>query len=203
MQLTIVPFFAAATTGPSYIGAHSGSNTPDAVYSITTVSASSITWTIPANTILIFGQGTNSIAVHYNNQFVSVIIGVTVVATCGDIEGPTLAITKSAPTAPVAIPNALNVLTFVVYNTPVTYSIEPVANVITNQWVIASAVTITSGRGSTSLTINFNSGFSMGTTKVRSLSGCGNIEYVSSVIGVKPVTPSSSSGAITNCAASS
>lgn len=146
--------------------------TTNVIYTIPSVySATSYTWTVPANATIVSGQGTTILTVNYGSPFTSGWLDVTASNSCGTSNVRRTFI-RSVPVKP----NAISGTTSVCANqTGVTYSIASVSGATSYNWLVPAGAVITSGQTTTSITVNFGTGG--GNVKVRSVNACGNSGY--------------------------
>jgi len=116
---------------------------------------------VPTGLTLVSGQGTNAITVNSSSGFIQGLM--TVTASSSTCPGTTsnqqsISIAKNAPSTPAGISGPNQICP----GTPVTYSVvNPVAGNIYN-WSMPSGVTITSGAGTSSVTVSAASSFGQG-----------------------------------------
>ena len=137
-------------------------------YSISPVSgATSYTWTVPSGASVVSGQGTTSVSVNFGNS--AGTVSVTASNNCGTSAASTLTISlTSAP----ATPGSISGLTTVNANqTGVTYSISAVSGATSYTWTVPSGASVTSGQGTTSVTVDFAT--SAGNVCVTASNSCG------------------------------
>jgi hypothetical protein len=201
LNLVVAPQVNVTGTiaGPTNACPHQGTTGALATYTVQASNASSFVWTIPSGSTNITGQGTSSISFRFPSTFNSGSVGVTV-SGCGTSIQRSIAVTKSAPTTPLAISGPSNVCAFRGTNTQVNYSIAPVANASSYTWTIPSGVTLVSGSGTTSIQVLVASNFNGGTLKVRANSACGNSSTRNLSLNVStPSTPASIAGTSKAC----
>ncbi len=156
-----------------------------ATYSVTNVSGTSYTWTLPAGWS---GSSTsNSITVTPGSTSGSV--SVTATTTCGTSIARSLAVVPgSAPTAPATITGNNSPC----LNSAQTYSISPVTGATSYSWSVPTGWSISSGATGTTLSTTTSS--SSGNIVVSAINGCGSS---SKSMAVNVVTTLSSPGTIT------
>jgi large repetitive protein len=185
-----LPQAPGTITGPvdacSYI---SGSN--NAVYSIAAVSgATSYLWIVPSGASIVSGQGSTSIVVNFSSSFSSENISAQAVAGCGNSAASVLAVTNSLPLPPTSIAGATDACPFIAASSVATYSINPVDGASSYNWTVPSGATIASGQGTTGITVNYNTGFSVGNISVSSVANCGSSTVTSlAITNSYPATP--------------
>ncbi|MEZ5108373.1 MAG: GEVED domain-containing protein [Bacteroidia bacterium] len=127
-------------------------------------------WTVPANTSISSGQGTNSISVFFQPGYNNVgPLCVTATSICGVTSAPkckTLA--PSLPSRPASISGINNGLCG---STNVTYS-TPAISGVTYSWTVPAGATITSGNGTNSIKVNFGT-ITTGQICVKTHNACG------------------------------
>ncbi len=169
-------------------------------YSIANVTnATSYNWTIPTLATIASGQGTNTITVDFGN--VSGNICVDASNSCSTTSANCTAVTIS-PAAP-AMPGGITGATTVCNSqSGVSYSISAVANATSYTWSVPSGGSITSGQGTTNITVSFGS--TSGTVCVTadnvcgaSASSCQAITVNASILSVP--TPTTSAASCSSC----
>jgi hypothetical protein len=162
------PATPGSITGATSICASSAGN----VYSIATVAnATSYNWTVPAGATITAGTGTTSITVTFGST--SGNITVTATNSCGTSGAATLAITiLTAPSAP-AVPSGT---TTPVVSTSYTYTIATVAGATSYTWSTSNTnlASVTTGQGTTSVTITNTASAGTYTICVYASNACGN-----------------------------
>ncbi len=186
-------------TAPVAAGNIAGSNNPcqttSQTYSVTNVSGTTYTWTIPSGSVISSGQGSSSI---------NVTIGagngnITVVPSnlCGTAAASSLAVTVS----PVpAAPGSITGVNSPCQATTQAYSVTDVPG-ITYTWNVPSGSVITSGQGTNS--VNVTVGASSGNVTVVPSNTCGNGTASNLLLTVNPVPsqPGSIAGSASPCQA--
>ena len=178
VTVTVIPALvvSAEITGPTNPGAHVGSGSPVATYTITADNYSTITWAVPAGATNVSGQGTTSLSFNYPVGYTTGTVSVTVdgIAPCGSITR-TLNIACDAPAAPV-VSGPKNVCTYIGDGAEATYTIAPDATVSTYNWILPPGVNVVSGLGTGILTVTFDNTFGVAGSKqlrVTATNGCG------------------------------
>ena len=200
-----VDTLAGPTNACPYMATAGINGNNNATYSIAATNASFYNWNLPQGASIVSGSNTSSsIKVHFAGTFVSGSIGVTVSSNCGNSITRTQLITRSIPGTPVAITGPVNACPYIGTGIPVTYSIAPVAGTITYRWTLPATVSVLSATpDSTSITVNFNTGFDIDTNKsirVRSVSGCGSsANRTLTIKATSPGTPASLTGTKNAC----
>lgn len=187
------------TPGP-ISGATSGlCNTTVNVYSINPVpKASSYVWTVPASAAITGGQGTTSINVSYTSSFTSGNIVVAASNACGQsssLNPRTLAV-QSALAAPAQINGQL---TGLCSQTSKQYSVDAVPFATSYTWTVPTGTTISSGQGTTSVTINFGTSFTSGSICVKANNACGSSTSKCMTLSKVPSITTGISGPVNVC----
>jgi large repetitive protein len=149
------------------------------VYSIDAVpNAKGYTWIVPAGWTIVSGQNTPTITVTAGKTGGKI----TVVALndCGSNGNSSkdVQITDTAPSAPTAIKGT----PYGCATTTATYNIDPVAGAQSYTWVVPTGWTITSGQGTTTITVKV--GIGAGTISVKAVGTCG--ESPAKTLNVQP-----------------
>ncbi len=163
LSIQSVPATPGAISGPSTAVCAGTTQT----YSVPFVSGLSWTWTPPPNAGISGGQGTNSVTVDFNNSFVSGSLKVVAVNSCGNSVLKSLSV-KSKPDFPGTIAGNTSPCEGSVQ----TYSIAAVPGAVSCLWTVPAGSTITSGQGTTTVTVSVGS--VSGNIKVKGVNACGN-----------------------------
>jgi hypothetical protein len=179
------------TAGPTTIC----SGTNGVVYSVAAVGgATSYNWTVPANATIASGQGTTSITVDFGPAFTSGQVCVTASNLCFTSTSRCRTVT-STPTSPGNIQGvAINVC-----NTSQNYSINAIANATSYVWTAPTGATVSSGQGTTAVTVDFGPTFVSGDLQVVSQNTCGNSAVRSRLIQAFPAKPAQVFGNASPC----
>ncbi|MBL7905596.1 MAG: DUF11 domain-containing protein [Bacteroidales bacterium] len=182
---------------PSQPSAISGSSSPcsgtSQTYSVTNVSGTTYTWTVPATWAITAGQGTNSITVTAGTSNGN--LSVTPSNTCGNGTARTLAVTTTTvPVEPSIISGSTNPCS----GTSQVYSVTNVAGV-TFTWTFPAGWTQTAGGNTNSVTVTV--GATSGNVTVVPSNACGNGSSRSLAVTVTsiPAQPSAITGNTTVC----
>jgi PKD-like domain/Secretion system C-terminal sorting domain len=153
-------------------------------------------WTVPAGAVINSGQGTNSINVTYNNNFItSGIISVVKVNSCACSLPRNLTVNKNNP----AIPSAISGLNFgLCGGRNIVYSVQSVAGVAF-KWTVPGLANIVNGQGTNSITVNFQSVNFNKTISVAAINACGSSLVRTLVIRSAPQIPGAISGNTSVC----
>ncbi len=185
--LTIKP-----TTPLSIIGNAINCSNSNASFSVNPVAnTTSYTWTFPANTSIISGQGTNSIVLSFNTNWVSGSLGV-VASNCVGVSSLRSKSLVSKPSKPGTITGA----SFAVCpgTSGVIYSINTVSNATSYTWSSPPNTTIVSGQGTETIIINVASLFTSGTINVSASNNCGSSSLKTKTISSIPSKPGTITG---------
>ncbi len=166
--------------------------------------ATSYTWTIPPTVTLVSGQGTNSITVMINANFLSNVnrlFRVTASNACGTSAERMYWLVAQLPGTPGAITGPVNACNLL--GSSATYSIAPVASASSYIWTAQAGTTIVpAGAGvlGTSVTISFPVGFTTSAITVTAVNDCGTSGSRSiNIVRTNPSTPGPISGPVNVC----
>ncbi len=186
---------AGAITGSSSVNAGDSGVT----YSISSVSgANNYTWTVPSGATVASGQGTTSITVNY--ACAATGGDVTVTPSSGSCTGTagSLSVTVTGVGAAASIGGPTGACPG---QTGLGYSISSVSGATTYTWTVPSDATITSGQGSTSISVNWGSTAGNVTVAPANANGCAGSGSSLSVALTSPAVFNVTGGG-TYCAAS-
>ena len=147
-------------------------------YSIAPVSgATSYTWSVPAGTVLLFGQGTTSITVNWPFSAIhaGVVGQICVTAnnsnSCGSSAPSCLGISVqlSTPVTPPSISGSAKACPTDV----VVYSVASVFRADSYVWTVPAGATIVAGAGSNIVSVEFDAAFTGGPITVSAVNACG------------------------------
>jgi hypothetical protein len=143
-------------------------------------------WTISnCESCIINDNGSNQVTILYPSGFVSGTISVVGSSPCGFNTTGSLFVT----TLP-GNPSGITGPTCVVPGSSYTYSIPAVAGKnVTYNWTAPANASITSGQGSTTITVAYTSSFSAGEVTVTPQNACGTSNTSSVIIGISATTP--------------
>lgn len=186
---------------PSLITGNTGGvcNSSGNIYSISAVpNTSYYTWTVPSGAAIASGQSTTSITVNYLNTFTGGNIVVAASNACGQSpsNNPRILSVQGAAATPGLISGQVNGLCS---QTAITYSIAAVNGASSYTWTVPANATISTGQGSTAVTINFTNNFTNGSICVRANSSCGNSANSCLAITGLPAAPLNITGATGVC----
>lgn len=138
-------------------------------YSCTAMAgATSYTWSVPANTSIVSGQGTNAVIINFAAAFVSGTIKVHATNGCGSSIDKSLN-AYARPATPAAITGTATVCA---NQAAVIYSIAAVSGATSYTWSAPVGASIISGQGTISVSINFGS--TAGNVSVYATNACAN-----------------------------
>ncbi len=165
MTVNPIPSTPGSISGSASVCTGSSGN----VYSISPLaSATSYNWSVPADATIASGSGSNSITVTFGSD--SGNISVNAFNSCGTSASTFMAVSVNPP-AP-ATPGTITGPVSGGYNsTGNVYSISAVNNANTYTWTVPAGSSITSGQGSTSITVTF--GTNSGNISITAGNGCG------------------------------
>lgn len=122
-------------------------------YSIAAVSgANSYTWTAPSGTSIVSGNGTNSIELSISNSFTDGQLAVTADNDCGSSDTRTLFMHVKPSKPVIGGPACVSA-----NQTSLTYTITNAEAGVTYTWKVPGAARITSGQGTSSITVDWRS----------------------------------------------
>lgn len=168
------------------------------IYSIPVVSnATNYTWTVPANSSITSGQGTNSIKVLFGSGFTSGNLTVTANNSCVSTSTVSTAL-KSTPSIPGTIKGPISN----VCGATTTYYIASVLGATSYTWSVPVGATILSGQGTTSISVLWPStSLSSQSICVTANNVCGNsLAKCLTGISTLPLKPVKITGPLSVCA---
>ena len=179
-------------------------NTTNNVYSISLVNgATSYTWNVASGASIVSGQGTNQISVNFLTTAVSGNICVYASNGCGNSLPvcKTISIVSAVPSKPASLTGDAVQCPG---NTGIQYSCSIVNSASSYNWVVPATASIVSGQGTSTIVVNFLSGFTTGDIKVAAVNCKGSSAYRSLTIRSKPSTPGVVTGPVAEvCAGTS
>ncbi len=159
--------------GPAALCAPTGQQI---TYSVAAVpGAYSYNWTVPNGTIIVSGQGTNTLVVRWPFSIIhsglSGDICVNYTAACG---------TSAASCLPISIqlsipvrPNSISGAALACDGDVATYSVAAVARAASYNWTVPAGASITGGQGTNIITVQYSNSFTGGSITVSASNGCG------------------------------
>jgi PKD-like domain/Secretion system C-terminal sorting domain/Putative metal-binding motif len=176
VTIQALPASPGAIAGPATL---CNPNNIAITYSIApVVGATSYTWTVPAGTTLISGQGTTSITVSwpFTNIHNGVVGNICVTAnnsnSCGSGAPSCLGISVQLST-PVT-PNSISGAAKACPGETVTYSVASVFRADTYTWSVPAGASIVSGQGTNIISVAYGAGFTGGPLTVYASNACGS-----------------------------
>ncbi len=166
-------------------------------YSVTNVVGITYNWVAPAHTTILSGQGTNSISLTFDVNFVTAVLSVTANNACGGASvAKTLTITKNAGPA---TPGTITGTTPVCIGQTYSYYIASVAGATSYTWTPPAHSTVISGQGTTSVTVSFQTGYVTANLSVTASNSSGT--SAAKTLSVAKATAAATPGAITGSVA--
>ena len=132
------------------------------------IAVTTYTWTVPANTSIVSGQGTNNIVLAVNSAFVGGSLCVTGTNACGTSPLRCKSIARDYPSTPSAITGLAKACP----GTSTTYSVTNIAG-LTYTWVAPANTTISGGQGTSTIILDVGAGFVSGSLCVTASNSCG------------------------------
>jgi len=175
-----IPAAPLAITGPVAICRYAGS-VDSASYTIAAVAgASSYTWTVPTGATITSGQGTTHIGVMFASNAAAGSVTCKSNAACGSSVAKVLAVTKTLPNA-TTITGSNSICAEITAGTSVPYTISAaVPNASSYTWAVPTGATVTSGQGTSSVTVHFATTTPSGSlVKVAAVNSCATSAQVS------------------------
>ncbi|MBL7927759.1 MAG: T9SS type A sorting domain-containing protein [Bacteroidia bacterium] len=159
-------------------------------YSIAAVpGATGYTWTATSGATVSSGQGSTNVVINFSNLATNATLSVVATNLCGSSIARTLSYTVAteAPAKPATITGML----FGLCNKPsVPYSCPTVVGATSYLWSVPTGVTILSGQGTNSITVQYTGSFTgSGTLSVSAQNGCGSSALTSRIVNAKPQQP--------------
>ena len=170
--------------------------TNNVAYSIAAVAnATTYTWTAPANSTIISGQGSTAVVINYGASFTSGTLSVTAGNGCGNSAAKTTTV-KSVPGTAASITG----LSFNVCNAGTqNYSIAAIAGATGYTWSVPAGVTFLSGQGTVAISVSYPANFVSGNISVYASNACGNGVAKTLACYAKPATPGTITGLASVC----
>jgi hypothetical protein len=123
-------------------------------------------WTLPAG-LSVFTSIGNQLVVNVDSLFESGYISVKAVNNCGVSNTVSIFVSKTPYITSISGPS-----TTCGGITTATYSTTPISGA-TYAWTVPDLMTITSGQGTSSITVSFSNGYTSGVVRVKATSSCG------------------------------
>ena len=179
-------------------------------YTANAAGATTYNWVMPANTILVSGQGTSTITVQFLSGFAAQSykqIRVTASSSCGSNSLKIFYVAAQLPTTPSTIVASSNFICPVIgTTTPFTYTIPKVSGAANYIWSAQTGSTTIShpnglGENDTVITVTFASNFTSSSITVQAVNSCGTSGSRSILVSRNnPSTPGLISGPTNACA---
>ena len=135
-------------------------------YIANTLTGATYDWNVPAGITITSGQGTPTIQVSYDPNYVTGTIGVTASNSCGVSDVLEYRVNS------MKMPTIINGLAQIGAATSGTYT-TPAISGMGYLWNVPTGVTIASGQNTNAVVLNFDPSFTMGTITVSMISSCG------------------------------
>ncbi|MDO9341080.1 MAG: PKD domain-containing protein [Bacteroidales bacterium] len=159
--------------------------------------ATSYNWSVPAGATITAGATTNTITVSFSASAVSGNITVQGSSACGT--GP---VSANFPITVQSLPVAAGVITgsslVCQGQNSIVYSVPSIVGATQYDWIVPIGVTVVSGQGTTSITVNFTATAMAGNIQVNGHNNCGDGISSTFAFGVDPLPVGA--GAITGTA---
>ncbi len=200
-------FFQGTISGPANACEFMNPEGGNASYSINSTGYSSITWFVPANAMIVSGQGTQNIVVDFQPGYTNGYVVAKVLNPCdGKLVSVILNVRNTAPATPGSITGSNNSCLFIGTGQTGLYRIKKVANAGFYQWTVPTGVSIVghpagTGVNDTIVELAFNNNFVLGSSiSVRAGSFCGiSASRSLAISGINPATPGAISGPAEVC----
>jgi hypothetical protein len=164
VTLYSVPLIPGAISGVSNNLCTSGISNP--TYTIPAVTgATCYTWTAPAGTTIVSGQGTTSVTLSISGSFTLGVLQVVANNGCGSSAVRSLTL-NSTPSTPTSITGS---------TAPCgteTYTCTTVAQAVSYTWTVPAGMVIVSGQGTNSITVDVTSTTVSGSITVKASNNC-------------------------------
>ncbi len=166
-------------------------------YSVLNVArASYYVWSLPTGMTITSGAGTNVINVIVDGSYTGGVVSCSAANGCGVSPARTRAVTINAPAAPASISGPAS---GVCGASGVVYVAANVPAATGYTWSVPVGVTIVSGQGSNTLTVDFDGAYAGGSISVISTNTCGSSSARSKAVTGAPAQPGVISGDLTIC----
>jgi PKD repeat protein len=141
-------------------------NTTGYIFSVTNTPGTTYNWSVPSGASISSGQGSNQISVAFSGSAVNGNICVTANNGCAlqvRLRANLLSVAVASPSKPATINGSL---TQCAGTFGVVYTCSAIGSASSYNWIAPANVSIVSGQGTNSFTLNFNQNFSTGTLQV-------------------------------------
>lgn len=163
-------------------------NTAGYIFSVTNTPGTTYNWSVPSGASISSGQGSNQISVAFSGSAVNGNICVTANNGCATSAAAckSISIAVALPSKPATINGSLTqcAATF-----GVVYTCSTIGSATSYNWIVPANVSIVSGQGTNSLTLNFNQNFTTGTLQVAAVNCLGSSAFRTVTIRSKPSVP--------------
>ena len=158
--------------------------------------ATSYTWTYSGTGASISGT-TAGITINFAANATSGTLSVTGTNSCGNGEASTFDITVSAG-VPAAAGSIIGPASPVCAGTSLTYHVDPVPGALNYSWTVPTGWTITSGEGTTSITVTSGAAAQNGNIAVVTSNGCGYQSGSDQTIHINPTAATNNTGYVSS-----
>jgi hypothetical protein len=165
-------------------------------YSCPSVStATSYQWTAPTNATIVSGQGTQTVTISFASNFgTSGTVSVRAQNCVGLSTTRSLTVYRVPGTPGTISGTSANACP----GSVITYAVAAVAGATGYTWTAPANTTISSGQGTSSISLTIGSAFTSGTLSVVATSSCGQSAARTLTISKNPPTPATISGQVAN-----
>lgn len=192
--LTIGMGSAPATPGP-ITGSATFCPTQTYTYSITAVpGATTYNWTVPAGATINSGQGTTSVSVTFGSNAGQICV--TATGACGTSAASCLTVSLGAPPSP---PASITGGSSFCSGATATFSCSTVTGATSYNWTVPAGTTITSGQGTTSITVTLGSTGGQVCVTATTICGTSTPTCITISIQASPPAPGSINGPAAVC----
>lgn len=195
LSTTTSTISASSISGVRSVCSLVGTNTPT-TFSVTPISGVNYVWSVPANSTIVSGQGTNSINVTFQNGFTGGNIQVIITGGCGNPITRTRLVDLGLPSVSISGVNCVD------NGYTNTYSVSTTGALSFN-WAVPGNAQIVRGQGTNSIDVFFPSNFestscinnSCDSIRLTTQFGCGNVLSKKNVglLTVRPTVTGTSS----------
>jgi subtilisin family serine protease len=185
------------TAVPSSITGGAGGNCPGSTATFTcppVAGATGYIWTLPANTSILSGEGTNEVVIQFGANFTTGSLRVASTSGCFTSGQRSLTLT-SVPAMPSTISGPATEACGGVTHL---YSVAAVNGAISYNWEVPVDAEILSGAGSNAIMVRLPIGFVSGNIRVAAVNNCGASGFRSLTVRGLPAQPGTISGPANN-----
>ena len=192
VAFTAVPAAPASISGPS---AGVCANSTQTYTCASVAAAASYQWTAPTNATIVSGQGTQTVTVSFASNFGANGTLSVRSQNCFGLSNTRTLVVYNIPATPGAISGtATNVCSGAVLS----YSIAAVPGATSYLWTAPANTTISSGQGTTSISLTIGASFTGGSLAVRAVSSCGQSAQRTFSLSRNPSAPAAIVGQTSN-----